>query len=442
MAALKMSMTQKMRKLFFWLNDRIRGGKIRADFEEIKGIIERNSAPESERLRQKFLSDILRHTRLSVPYYSKIAGESILDFPVVNKSLIRDNFEQFRTLDAKFRSGVKVVTSGSTGTPFSVIHDQRKRQRNSSDTIFFGAMAGFTIGQKLYYFKIWNNINSKSKWTLLAQNLVPVNVFNLDDESISELINGILTDKSGKGFLAYSSVYDSLCNFLIKRNIKRNDWNVSSIIAMSESLSSPTKKALQELFHTFPVSRYSNVENGIIAQQLPDGTDDYILNDASFYVEILEIDSDTTVPTGMPGRIVITDLFNYSMPMIRYDTGDIGILKDSYALGSPRIVLSSVEGRRMDLIYTTKGSLVSSFVITNNMWKYTEIKQYQFIQYGKNEYMFKLNTDLPFLREKELLDEFKTYFGSDAVIVIEYVDEIPLLASGKRKKVTNTYALK
>jgi phenylacetate-CoA ligase len=42
-----------------------------------------------------------------------------------------------------------------------------------------------------------------------------------------------------------------------------------------------------------------------------------------------------------------------------------------------------------------------------------------------------------FKREKDLINEFKNYFGEDAIIAVEYVNEIPLLNSGKRKKVMN-----
>ena len=180
------------------------------------------------------------------------------------------------------------------------------------------------------------------------------------------------------------------------------------------------------------------MENGIIAQQLSGGSGEFLINDASYFLEILELDSDLPVKEGKPGRIVITDLFNYRMPLIRYDTGDIGILESREIFGVSRQVFTSIEGRRMDLIYDTRGSLVSSYVITNNMWKYMEIRQYQFIQTSEREYLFKINTDLPFEQEKELISEFTNYFGEDSIISVEYVSEIPLLASGKRKKVMNS----
>ena len=65
--------------------------------------------------------------------------------------------------------------------------------------------------------------------------------------------------------------------------------------------------------------------------------------------------------------------------------------------------------------------------------------RYQLIQEGRKEYKFKININGSFSREKELVHEFKSYLGEDADFKIEYVSEIPLLASGKRKKIVNNY---
>ena len=43
------------------------------------------------------------------------------------------------------------------------------------------------------------------------------------------------------------------------------------------------------------------------------------------------------------------------------------------------------------------------------------------------------------IREQKLLDVIKNYVGFDANIILEYVEEIPLLASGKRKQVICNY---
>ena len=133
--------------------------------------------------------------------------------------------------------------------------------------------------------------------------------------------------------------------------------NTKAVIAQAEGLSQNTKKGISYYFNTQAVSRYSNNENGIIAQQIAEDNE-FIVNEASFFVEILDIDSDTPVPDGTPGRIVITDLFNYCTPLIRYDTGDIGVLGKKEVMGHSRKVFKSVEGRKLDIIYDTKGSLL------------------------------------------------------------------------------------
>jgi phenylacetate-CoA ligase len=58
---------------------------------------------------------------------------------------------------------------------------------------------------------------------------------------------------------------------------------------MSEGLSEYAKKSIHTYFGKYPVSRYSNVENGIIAQQLPDGSNSFVVNWASYYIEILKM---------------------------------------------------------------------------------------------------------------------------------------------------------
>jgi phenylacetate-CoA ligase len=136
---------------------------------------------------------------------------------------------------------------------------------------------------------------------------------------------------------------------------------------------------------------------------------------------------------------VVTDLYNYAMPLIRYDTGDIGAMPAMNNGQADYSRLSHIEGRKLDILFDTRGRVVSSYIIYKNMWKYTEINQYQLIQEDVNFYRFKINASGSFNREQELKNEFISYLGEDAIFEIEYVDEIALLASGKRRKVVNNY---
>lgn len=210
------------------------------------------------------------------------------------------------------------------------------------------------------------------------------------------------------------------------------------MVAISEYLNAFTKETLQKHLGIPVLSRYSNEELGMIGQQTIEEPDTFTINHASYYVEILAMDSDESAKPGEYGRIVVTDLFNYAMPLFRYDTGDIAC----YELDDNGVMkLNKIEGRRMDVIYNTNGSIISSFIthaIFNNY--YSNLKQYQFIQQGKKDYELKLNVqDGVFNFEPQFVEAVKHQFGDDAEGKISYVNEIPTLASGKRRKVVNNY---
>ena len=197
------------------------------------------------------------------------------------------------------------------------------------------------------------------------------------------------------------------------------------------------RRTLESHFGCPVFSRYSNEELGIIAHETKDSGHRFELNWSSFYYEILDLNEDKPVIEGEIGRIVVTDLHNYAMPILRYDTGDLGRFETGFA---GRRYLKAVEGRRLDAVYNTQGELIASFVIITLFYSFKKaIKQYQFIQAGVRSYVIKINPSEVFKDEEKLIALVRKEFGSDALVTIEYVDEIPPLNSGKRRKVVNLY---
>lgn len=427
-----------IRSLGFWFVDRFKGGYVRRHLAEIDSFFSRGiNDPERIRIQSAKLETLLKYATDKVPFYKDYKGWiNIEQFPVVDKNIIRNSFDQFLSTEFSESERIASVTSGSTGTPFKVYFDKNKRYRNTSDTMYFAGLAGFHVGERLYYFKIWSGLNKKSKFIQKSQNIVPVEVLQLSDCGI-KVLKDLERHKVRKHLLGYVSAFETLCRIIDGLESKPNFGTVGSIITMSESLNTYTKTKVEEYFDVTPLSRYSNIENGIVAQQTVSSHGTYVLNAASYHIEILAINSDNPVPLGTPGRIVVTDFYNRAMPFIRYDTGDIGTMEVAHIEGINVLVLSKVEGRKMDQIFDTKGSLISSFIVYKNMWKYTEVTQYQFQQIDKKRYCIELCVDKAFKRAEEMIQEFRQYLGNDAEIVIKYVEEIPLLASGKRKKVVN-----
>jgi phenylacetate-CoA ligase len=425
------------RKHVFWLWDLLKGGKVRKHYYNIMSVLDNGSSHEALLRQERDLSALLHHAVGSTQFYNNKRGFiSLNDFTVINKSIVRASFDSFISNKYKQSGLIPAVTSGSTGTPFKVYHDKNKKLRNRADTIIFFQKAGYEIGDRIIYMKIWMKDNMKRPFKFWMENTVPVDVFKLDDMRIKNLLSKMEHDKSIYMIVGYASALELICKYLQRNYRNRVNANVKSILVMSETLNDYTRETLQKYFAAPVYSRYSNIENGIIAQQDGKESGRYTINTASYVVEILKMESDEQAAPGQTGRIVITDLFNYGMPIIRYDTGDIGsFTKDSKKTGE--MYLERIEGRRLDMLYDTKKNLVSSYRITAVMMKYTDILQFRLIQENLKEFTMEINADGNFAREEELIRDLKAQLGQDGIFEIKHVKEIPLLSSGKRKAIIN-----
>lgn len=432
-------MIPNFRNSLFWLSDWLKGGKIRKYHKAVTKINENHDSEYAIEKRKEYLTDMLRHCQETVPFYRNLGMEDALleNYPVTDKNFIKSSTSSFESEAYAHQKTFKASTSGSTGTPFTVLHDLNKKKRHGADVRFFWETVGHHFGTRFFYLRVWTDQNKKSKRIQKKQNFVAVEVRKMDDTQIAAFLENVNATSGPKSILGYASAFDRIAKYVEQNALPISDAKVIAIIGMSEAFDLHSKNVLADYFSCPVVSRYANMECGMIAQQTADLGDDFLLNLASYHVEILHLEKDIAAEEGQSGRIVVTDLFNRAMPLIRYDTGDIGIMGKAIKNGRTQYVLKKVEGRKMDTVYDTQGNPISSFIINNNMWKYSTLNQYQFIQISTKSYVFKLNTNKTFLREDELINEFRGYLGKDAEIKIEYVNEIPLLSSGKRKKVLN-----
>lgn len=431
-----MGVGEKLRQSVFWSLDLVKGGKVKKHYTDVKNNIKFFETIEFSKKRGDCLKEIMEHASNSTPFYKNVNPSSIENFPIINKEIIRGTYDQFQSYKYDNEKKVSVSTSGSTGASFTVFQDLNKKARNTADIIYFSELAGYEIGYELYYLRFWNMFKGKNKILNWIQNIVPVNVFELSPDSIKTLIDQIKKNHRSKSMLGYASTFNKICNYLDSISSTPLDCNLKSVIGISESLNPSTKKSIKKYFNVDMVSRYSNAENGMIAQQ-PKCKEFFEINWASYYVEILNLNNNELAEPGELGRIVITDLFNYCMPILRYDTGDVGIMTNLTHENNTRKVLEKIEGRKMDMIRNTSGEILSTSILLliNN---YKEITQRQIIQKSKIEYSFKLIVNKkPFKREDEFINEFKTYLGQDAIIRLDFVDDIPLLPSGKQQSIIN-----
>lgn len=430
----------------FWANDALNGSPIGKPYKEIEFLSE-SSYDEGLEIRQKKLSEILSYARMYCPFYNGMKDTfALADFPVMNKLKYIENYDLIK-VDEKFIPGqvgpVHIqTTSGSTGTPFSVPQDTLKRQRRVAELKYFGKIVGFDTHEKLIHLRTWNKWQSKTPAQIKSENIIPFDISEMGDRKLEELCKTIV-DNNALCLRGYASSFDLLAKY-----VKRNPQNFPSLkicIAGSEALHDDVRALVKETLDCEIISQYANEECGILAQEkVPTKSSDnpMYFNYASYFFEVLKMDCDEPVEYGELGRIVITDLHNHAFPIIRYDNGDVGILTppNEHSNGYP--VLQKLYGRRFDVCYTVENQPFSPMAIGRTLKHYDDIAQWQFVQKGQREYILRIVMRTSEKASDSLSDVIpllKETLGSTAIINIDQVDDIPVLASGKRKMVVNEW---
>jgi phenylacetate-CoA ligase len=436
---LSISIKSNVRENSFWLLDTMNGSMIKKAYNDLKLYEQMDSASiELLKYQEKALDILLRHAVQNTEFYSQWNDYKLKlsRFPLTDKNLLRENIDALISKKHDKKKLFKMATSGSTGTPFVGYQDKNKKKRVNAEVIYYNEKVGYMVGKKVLFLRAVISENKKSKLEEWMQNIELIDVSKLSDSYIDLLMNKI-ENKSSQGsmLIAYASTYDALRDYYSQKGTTKKD-NIYGMVSISEMLFDDTRYAMETLFNCKCVSRYSNQENGIIGQDdIENNT--FILNEAHYIVEILKMDLDMPVEEGEIGRIVITDLYNYAMPIIRYDTGDVGSFKFIKYKGVNKKALTNFGGRKIDLVYDSDGNLLSPHKISVTFWSFPELKQFQFIQQGSNKYLVKLNVKADFTRQNELKEKLLALFGDGSIISFEYVDDIPVTGSGKRKYIVN-----
>ena len=423
--------------------DFIKGGRVATYLDRIEKINHNSSEAEVLAYQRNELQSLLKHARETVPLFSKQTSLNINDWPITNKMTYRDHYESCISKKYDHASLIEMATSGSTGTPFISYQDRTKKKHVNAETMFYNGHVGYQIGKRIIYLRSVVNEVQKSSLQQFCQNIYLVDCNDLSDSGIKEKLSSIVSLSKGYGamMMGYASTFEAFHKYFEKYGMGEvAAAKIYGIVSGSEMLYDPVRETMEKAFRCKCVSRYANEENGFLGQD-SDENNVFYLNRADYYFEILKMDQDIAAEEGEIGRIILTDLFNYAMPMIRYDTGDVGALVKRKKDGITRTVLVSFGGRKVDTITDCEGNLLSPHAITNLMWKYNTVKQYQFVQHGIGDYTLKINPEQERNITDSLIEDYKRILGSTARILLKYCNDIPVLASGKRRYIVNEMKL-
>jgi phenylacetate-CoA ligase len=149
-------------------------------------------------------------------------------------------------------------------------------------------------------------------------------------------------------------------------------------------------------------------------------------------VEVLD-ERGAPCPPGKIGRVVVTALHNFAMPLIRYELGDLAEVGSACSCGRGLPVLRRILGRVRNTLLAADGKRYFPTFGTRSMPALGVLRQHQFVQKSFTLVEGRLVTARPLAAEEEsaLRQHVLSRLPGGFAVRFVYVDAIPRSASGK-----------
>jgi len=394
--------------------------------------------PEAVRERQLVaLQAQLRHAWETVPYYRAVwkrAGvhpddvKSLADleaFPVLTKADIRRHERALVSCRYDIRRLRRKRTSGSTGVPLTVYIDEPAVQWKTACTIRADEWSGYRLGQRVA--KVWGNpeyrhFGLKGRLrNFLLDRAVYLDTLGLSAERIAAFVARLRRHRPGLLFGHAHSLYLLACH-LRKSGI--SDVRPHGIVSTAMVLHRWQRAVIEEVFSVPVTDRYGCEEVSLIASECEMHNGLHV-NADSVYTEVLD----------GSGKLLVTDLTNRAMPLIRYQIGDVVVPSSRRCpCGRGLPLLERVEGREADYVVTPDGRLISGISLTENFALLIPgAAQVQIVQESLTELLVRVvpDDDLGAESRRRIDELVAATFGPAVRWHLELVDAIPPGPGGK-----------
>ena len=389
------------------------------------------------------LGSILSFAKQHTKFYAEVRGDRLCDFPVINKQILIDRYADFLVREDKIPGQEGPIhiqrTSGSTGIPFETRQDTLCRVQRIELIKAANELMGFHNGDPLMHLRAVKHYWAFDGDMIWRENLniLYVDNGNLTDEKVGRIVEALATYRIC-AVRGYMTTLDTMTRYMVEHGIR--PIRKLLFISVGELLQEPLRRRVAEDLGCEIVSQYGNEECGVFGQSKINGSGNEIdLYRANCLFEILKIDSDEPAGDNELGRIVVTDYTNRAMPQIRYDIGDLAMVGARSADGEI-LSIKNLVGRKTDLIMRTDGTMFDLHnSISPEIFNNPAIRQWQFIQKDLKVYKLRLCTrdESLFAQKEHIVDLMRRILGVDAEVSVEFVNDIPVLSSGKRKIVIN-----
>lgn len=391
---------------------------------------------EIEKLQEKKLKTILKHAYENVEFYHRrfrsegIKPEDIKTVRDLKKLPRTTRFDLQRNFPTLVSRGVsidkcrKYTSSGSTGTPVTVLSHGKTESYRAA--LFMRPFFENGLKMKDKMVRISASPPNEKKWYEKLGLMRKVCLH--PNEPIKPAVK-LLAKYKPEAVYGHSSYIYLLAKEIAET--KNDRINPRLIFTTAELLTFTSRSFIESVFGLKIFDFYGCVEVERVAWECKKHVG-YHMDIDSQVIEIVN-DHDEQISPGERGEIILTCLYNYTMPLIRYEVGDTGVsIDDECPCGRGLPVMKSIEGRADKFIELPSGRLVppTSFLDIDEV---PGIGQFQVIQQKKDRIVVKLVAGIGFLKTTPLQVQglVERIVGDEVHVDIKLVDRIPREKSGK-----------
>ena len=348
--------------------------------------------------------------------------------PILTKEDLRVHGDAMITDGYARDQMLAVRTGGSTGVPVHLLWDHEAHRFKMAMVKRHDAWAGYQLGMKLA--SLWGDTEKARSpkerlFAALCERTVFLDTLLMDEAHMRDFVQTLRRYRP-KILIGHAHSIFFFTEYLEANGI--DDIQFEGIISTAETLAPSERARIESHFGRIVFDRYGCEEVALIASECEEHSGLHISSEG-LYVEVLGASEET------PGRIVLTDLSNRGMPLIRYEVGDLATLAHGTCTcgrGLPR--LGRVYGRVTDVLFAPDGRKISGVSILDTFIIHVAgVRQAQIVQDRIDHITLRIVRDANY--SQATLDHLNgavaNIFGVEMRHSIEYVEEIAPTARGK-----------
>ena len=418
--------------------------------------MERSQFWSAERLAEHQWSSfrqLIAHAVATCPYYRdsfRRAGitpadlrspEDIRRVPMVSKEEIQAHREQMISSRYRREDLIEDMTGGSTGSPMRFYYDRDRRDTRAAAALRHDRWTGWDIGERVA--KLWGapqdvrlrGWKARLRTRFINRTLI-LDASALDEAAMAQFA-AKLQRYQPKILLAYANTLGLFARYVEAENIR--GIKPQGIITSAEVLTPENRELIERTFGCRIFNRYGSREFAVVASECSAHQGLHV-NADNLLVETVTAEGPAR---GADGEIVITDLRNFAMPMIRYRIRDVGRVLESACRCSRGLPLLELSGGRVtDFLTATNGRKVSGVVLaTYVITRIPGIEQVQFVQSQLGAVTLNLVKGPGWSEGSTLtplIAKAREFLGPDMRFDVSYRDRIPQEKSGKYRFAVST----